>query len=120
MNIAREGTIVIQDWNLDFSEVCIPTPPGGWVARAATMSPAETKLYEKFKIQRDTQAAAMAVVKDMHLSANAETAEQRESLLSFIPALSPLYLTHSPRPQPIISEFLALTYPFLKSDSSAS
>lgn len=47
-----------------------------------TMTPEESKLYERFKIQRDSQAAAMQVIKDMHLAANAETAEKSVSLLS--------------------------------------
>ncbi|KAK4688710.1 transcription initiation factor TFIIH subunit 1, partial [Tremellales sp. Uapishka_1] len=77
ITIAEKQGRQIRSWQLDFSEVSIPTPPGGWASDRAAAEDADeqARQYEKYKIQRDTQAGAMQVVKDMHLAYNAENAQ---------------------------------------------
>ena len=76
--LAAEESRRIARWKLDFSDVSIPSPEAGW--QEARNSPEGEKLYQRYSLQRDGQAAAMQVVKDLHVAANAENAINRESL----------------------------------------
>ncbi len=61
---------------MDFLEVALPTPPGGWEKNRLESgnSADQTRAYERFQLQKDAQAAAMQVVKELHLASNAEHA----------------------------------------------
>ena len=74
----------IDAWRVDFSEVALPTPPGGWEQNRIDSghSADQARAYERFQAQKDAQAAAMQVVKELHLASNAENAVNGESSLS--------------------------------------
>ena len=66
----------IESWHLDFSEVALPTPSEGWEKNRLESgnSTEQARAYERFQAQKDAQAAAMLVVKELHLASNAENA----------------------------------------------
>lgn len=74
--IAETEIRQIEAWQVDFTEVAIPTPVGGWEKNRVESgnSAEQTRAYERFSAQKDAQAAAMVVVKDLHLASNAENA----------------------------------------------
>jgi hypothetical protein len=75
LSIASAENERIRNWELDFEGVSLSAPPGGWQNPTVDIE-AEVlaRRAEAFRVQRDTQAAAMQVVKEMHLVSNAENA----------------------------------------------
>ncbi|TXT07203.1 hypothetical protein VHUM_03373 [Vanrija humicola] len=60
----------VQKWHVNFGEVSLPNPSHG---TAGGPPPDELKpLYDQFNFQREAQALAMKVVRDMHLASNKE------------------------------------------------
>ncbi|WWC89097.1 uncharacterized protein L201_004015 [Kwoniella dendrophila CBS 6074] len=70
--IATESTKILQNFKPNFSVICLPNP-----GHHTTESDGTTEVnpeYQAFAEQRDAQAAAYHVVKDLHVRANAEVA----------------------------------------------
>lgn len=58
----------VSTWNMDFSQVCLANP-----ANPTNPSP-NPATQEMYAFQRDAQAVASRVVRDMHVASNAEDA----------------------------------------------
>ncbi|OCF39290.1 transcription initiation factor TFIIH subunit 1 [Kwoniella heveanensis CBS 569] len=71
-SIASESTSKLSTFTPDFSSVCLPNP--GTTQIDADGNPEPHPAHKAFAVQRDAQAAALLVVKDLHTRANAETA----------------------------------------------
>ncbi|KAL1411616.1 RNA polymerase II transcription factor B subunit 1 [Vanrija albida] len=60
----------VRSWDINFAEVSLPNPSH---ATASGPPPDDLKpLYDQFNFQREAQALAMKVVRDMHLASNKE------------------------------------------------
>ncbi|WVQ99485.1 hypothetical protein IAU59_006620 [Kwoniella sp. CBS 9459] len=71
-SIAIESTSKLSSFQPDFSSVCLPNP--GSTVTDAEGNTEPHPAHKAFATQRDAQAAALLVVKDLHTRANAETA----------------------------------------------
>ncbi|WWD17076.1 hypothetical protein CI109_101513 [Kwoniella shandongensis] len=72
VEIAAASAKTVHNWHPDFSTVCLPNPGAG---RPDADGKVEvTPAYKAFVEQRDAQAAAFYVVKDLHRRSNAENA----------------------------------------------
>lgn len=61
----------VQKWDVNFGEVSLPNPSHG--PTTGGPPPEELRpLYDQFNFQREAQALAMKVVRDMHLASNKE------------------------------------------------
>ncbi|WVF71377.1 hypothetical protein IAT40_006181 [Kwoniella sp. CBS 6097] len=71
-SIASESTSNLSSFIPDFSSVCLPNPGSTQIDAEGNTEPHPA--HKAFATQRDAQAAALLVVKDLHTRANAETA----------------------------------------------
>ncbi|WWC69962.1 uncharacterized protein I206_103906 [Kwoniella pini CBS 10737] len=72
--IASKSTAILSNFNPDFGAVCLPNPGFHTTNPDGTASEEMNPAYEAFAEQRDAQAAAYHVIKDLHSRANAEVA----------------------------------------------
>lgn len=79
--MAVDQTAKIRSLHVDFSEVSLPTPPGGWSQSQAESggSREQAEQYERFAAQREGANFAMLVVKELHTASNTENAVNCES-----------------------------------------
>ncbi|OCF60893.1 transcription initiation factor TFIIH subunit 1 [Kwoniella mangroviensis CBS 10435] len=75
LSIATESTTNLTHFKPDFASVCLPNPGFHPVDSDGTTNLNETNpAYQAFAEQRNAQAAAHQVVKDLHVRSNAESA----------------------------------------------
>ncbi|WVR06807.1 hypothetical protein IAU60_003843 [Kwoniella sp. DSM 27419] len=70
--IASESTAKLAHFKPDFVAVCLPNPGGMQETADGQLEP--NPLHKAFSVQRDAQAAALLVVKDLHVRSSAENA----------------------------------------------
>nr|XP_018262956.1 transcription initiation factor TFIIH subunit 1 [Kwoniella dejecticola CBS 10117]OBR85114.1 transcription initiation factor TFIIH subunit 1 [Kwoniella dejecticola CBS 10117] len=73
-SIASKSTAILSNFEPDFQAVCLPNPGFHLLNPDGTPSEQVNPAHEAFSEQRDAQAAAYYVIKDLHTRANAEVA----------------------------------------------
>ena len=71
----------MRTWTTDLASVSLVPPQGGWHQNQVESggSVEQSEAYQQYALQRDSQAAAMQVIKELHYASNAETATRGES-----------------------------------------
>jgi transcription initiation factor TFIIH subunit 1 len=97
--IAEQQANHLQEWRVDFSEVSLVNPVSSG-DRESGLTTEQARQAERFRAQRDGQAAAMMVVKELHLASNAENAINSESLTRILPSSHADLAPHCAAPFP--------------------